>query len=165
MTWIDQVTENYQPKQQRIYYPKIFFERKLFEDLMGNYRYVKNEGWGHTNDIAHNFKAIDFYDDFTELGNDIFAETAVSMKTTTTKNVSEWLNSEPIKKNLGFLKDGLENGISSNGKNIFFKKAEIHIYMPKDNLASYLTSQWMMKLTEKNPTINFEIKALEDYIK
>jgi len=46
-------------------YPEIFVERRLFEDIMGQYRYTKASGWGHTADIADNFKAIDFYKDFT----------------------------------------------------------------------------------------------------
>lgn len=39
----------------------MFEGRNLFEDIMGEYRYRKTEGWAHTADIADNFKAVDFY--------------------------------------------------------------------------------------------------------
>lgn len=96
----------------------------------------KVQGGGHTADIADNFKAIDFYDEFTEVGSDIFAKTAVSMKTTTTKSIDSWLGSNAVKNNINNLKQavgsGTGKGITWNGKTIFYSKAEIHIYMPKD---------------------------------
>jgi len=134
---------------------------------MGNYRYVKNEGWGHTNDIAHNFKAIDFYDDFTVIDNKIYAETVVSMKTTTTTtDVGKWLISNTIKKNLDNLEDGLltSQGISWNGKAILYNKAEVHIFMPKEKITYGLKAKWLSKLKIERPEIEFKINALEDFI-
>lgn len=147
-------------------YPQIFFERRLFEKMMGQYRYTKSNGWAHTADIAHNFKGVDFYKG-TEIGNQIFANTAVSMKTTKMTDVNKWLNSKPIQDNLRFLKEGLSpaQGIASNGKLMKISNAEIHIYMPKENITDELKISWLNKLSTINPKIKFEIKALEEFIK
>lgn len=117
-------------------------------------------------DIAANFKGIDFYKG-SIVGNQIFAEKAVSMKTTVTTNVDSWLASAPIKKNIEFLKEGLDpiTGLVSNNKTMFIKNAEVHIYMPKANITPALKNQWMNKLGTVNPKIRFEIKALEDFVK
>ncbi|MCX2682127.1 hypothetical protein OOZ15_19430 [Galbibacter sp. EGI 63066] len=133
--------------------------------MMGHYRYKKADGWAHTGDISSNFKGVDFYKGST-VGDQIFVETAVSMKTTATTDVTKWLASEPIKKNIKFLKEGWENldGLVSNGKSMFFDKAEIHIYMPKENITDALKTIWMNKLDGVNSNIKFEIKALEDFI-
>ncbi len=151
------------------YYPQIFFERRLFEDIMGQYRYTKSTGWGHTSDIASNFKAIDFYDDFTTVGNDIFANAAVSMKTTTTKSVDAWLGTNAVKSNIDNLKkavgSGAGKGVTWNGKTIFYSKAEIHIYMPKENVTTTLKTEWLNKLAAEHPTIKFEINSLEGFVK
>ncbi|MBJ2124825.1 fibronectin type III domain-containing protein [Flavobacterium sp. IB48] len=146
-------------------YPDIFKERRFFEDLMGEYRYTKASGWEHTADISDNFKAVDFYKG-TSLENNIFAETAVSMKTTISKDVDSWLASAPVKKNIEFLEEGLDpaKGIVSNGKTLVAKKVEIHIYMPKDNITDELRKKWMKKLKLENPKIEFEIKAIEDFV-
>jgi len=148
------------------YYPQIFFERRLFEDMMGYYRYLKNAGWGHTGDIAHNFKAIDFYYDFTKVGDDIFANTAVSMKTTTTTNVDNWLNSNAIKNNLDNLEDGIitGNGITWNGTTIKYTNAEVHIYMPQAKFTPQIKTQWLNKLATERPSITFKINILEDFV-
>lgn len=141
--------------------------RTIFEDIMGEYRYRKAYGWAHTADIAGNFKGVDFYKG-TEIGNQIFAETAVSMKTTVITNVDNWLNSEPIKKNIRFLKDGLENaeGITSNRHVMkITERAEVHIYMLKENTTADLQKIWHNKLDAIHPKIKFEIHILEDYIK
>jgi hypothetical protein len=53
----------------------MFEGRIFFEDIMGEYRYTKVDGWAHTADIAPNFIGVNFYKDFTVDGNDIFAET------------------------------------------------------------------------------------------
>lgn len=45
----------------------------IFEDIMGEYRNHKADGWTHTADIANNFKGVDFYKG-TEIGNQIFAK-------------------------------------------------------------------------------------------
>ncbi|MBL6445815.1 hypothetical protein JMN32_05825, partial [Fulvivirga sp. 29W222] len=146
-------------------YPQIFFERKLFEDIMGHYRYPKGSGWGHTSDIASNFKAIDFYEDFTQIGNKVYAETAVSMKTTTTKSVDSWLASNPVKNNIDNLRAGLgDEGILWNGTTIYYNKIEIHIYMPKSNITPEITTEWINKLNIERPGINFQINALEDFV-
>ena len=139
--------------------------RSLFEEIMGHYRYGKGSGWSHTSDISEFFKGVDFYKG-TTVGNQIFAETAVSMKTTITTNVDTWLASAPIKKNIDFLEQGLNgvNGLSSNGKFMKITNAEIHIYMPKANITASLKTTWMNKLNTVNPKIKFEIKALEDFI-
>lgn len=91
--------------------PDMLEGRSLFEDIMGEYRYRKADGWAHTADIAENFKGVDFYKDFVEDGNDIFAQTAVSMKTTMMTDAKAWLNSKPIQGNIKNLKDGLKNDI------------------------------------------------------
>jgi hypothetical protein len=140
--------------------------RSFFEDIMGQYRYTKSSGWAHTSDIADNFKGVDFYMG-TAQRNQIFAESAISMKTTITTNVDNWLASEPIKKNIEFLTDGLNptKGLQSNSKLMFIQNAEIHIYMPKENITDALTSIWLNKLNTVNPKIKFEIKSLEDFVK
>lgn len=139
--------------------------RSFFEDIMGKYRYLKSAGWSHTGEISQFFKGVDFYKG-TVVGDKIFAETAVSMKTTITTNVDTWLASAPIKKNIEFLELGLKSadGLVSNGKSMFITDAEIHIYMPKANITSELIATWMNKLNTVNPNIKFEIKALEDFI-
>lgn len=144
----------------------MFEGRTLFEDIMGYYRYRKADGWEHTGDISEFFKGVDFYKG-NAVGDQIFANTAVSMKTTITANVDTWLASAPVKKNIGFLEEGLKegNGLFSNGKFMKITNAEIHIYMPKANITETLKTNWMKKLHMVNPKIKFEIKALEDFIK
>ncbi len=141
-------------------------ERSFFEEIMGDYRYKKSDGWFHTKDISSNFKGVDFFQG-TEVGNQIFADVAVSMKTTTLNDVDKWLASATIKKNIGFLNDGLNptKGIQSNHKIMYINSASIHIYMPKKNITKSLEKNWLSKLNSTNPLINFEIKALEDFIK
>jgi hypothetical protein len=146
---------------------EMFEGRVLFEDIMGYYRYTKSSGWAHTADIADNFKGVDFYKDFTVVGDRIYAEIAVSMKTTITKDVNAWLSSAPIKKNIEFLKEGLGDGFVSNGKTMkITEKAKIDIYMPKENITDELLQTWQKRLVEitKTEKIEFEIKALEDFI-
>lgn len=132
---------------------------------MGEYGYTKSSGWAHTGDISSNFKGVDFYKGST-VGDQIFAVTAVSMKTTITTNVDNWSASEPMKKNIEFLKEGLNptKGIVSNGKTMVMQNAEIHIYMPKENITETLKTNWMNKLNTVDSKIKFEIKALEDFI-
>ena len=96
---------------------------------MANYRYKTTDGWARTSNIVENFKGVDFYKDFTEVGNDIYAKAAVSMKTTIVKNVENWLNSTPIRNNLNNLTKGISKGIKWNSKTLFYEKAELHIYM------------------------------------
>ncbi len=118
--------------------------RCILEDIMGQYRYSKNLGWGHTADIAPNFKGVDFYYDFTIIGNDIFAQKVVSVKTTITKDVNAWLTTKAIKDNINDLRNGLlNNGILWNGKRVRYTEAEIHVYMPKENLTPQLKSEWL----------------------
>ena len=151
------------------YYPKHFAEREFFEDLMANYRYKTTEGWKRTREIAKNFKAVDFYKDFFELDNVISTKKAVSMKTTKVKDVKQWLISEDIKKNIRFLKETFKpEGLQSNGKILkVTESAEIHIYMPKENITDDLLKTWEKELSKKTREtgIKFEIKSLEDFIK
>jgi hypothetical protein len=139
--------------------------RSFFEDIMGQYRYLKSSGWEHTGDISEFFKGVDFYKG-SKVGDQIFANTAVSMKTTITTNVDNWLASAPMQKNIKFLKEGLDPtlGLASNNKTMFITNAEIHIYMPKANITESLKATWMNKLNTVDPKIKFEIKALEDFI-
>ncbi|WP_077399997.1 hypothetical protein [Cellulophaga omnivescoria] len=150
----------------KAYYPQIFFERKLFEDMMGNYRYLKTSGWGHTDEIASNFKAIDFYKNGTSSGNNIFTETVVSMKTTTVTDVNKWLESNAIKNNLDNLiaGKGANNGITWNGKTIIYNKVEVHIYMPKEKFKDAIKNEWLNTLKVERPTIDFKINTLEEFI-
>lgn len=146
------------------YYPEIFIERSWFEDAMGYYRYTPNNGWSHTIYIADNFKAVDFYKKVGEVGNNIFAETVVSMKTTTTKSVEDWLKTKAINKNITDLRKGLNDGIDWAGKRIQYNKAEIHIYVPKGNLTE-IKAKWLKILNEKYPEIKFEINTIEHFVK
>lgn len=146
------------------YYPEIFIERSWFEDAMGYYRYTPNEGWSHTSYIADNFKAVDFYKKTNEVGNNIFTETVVSMKTTTTKNVDDWLKTSAIDNNIKELKIGLNDGIEWSNKNIQYNRAELHIYVPEENL-SEIRAKWLNTLRERHPEINFEMSSIEDFIK
>jgi hypothetical protein len=140
--------------------------RTFFEYIMREYRYTNAAGWRHTADIAHNFKGVDFYKGVTQ-GERIYAETAVSMKTTIMTDVNKWLKSEPIQKNLRFLEEGLSvDGLSSNGKIMkITEKAEVHIYMPKENITPQLKEEWLNTLNKPNSKIKFEIHTLEKYIK
>ncbi|RKF03594.1 hypothetical protein C8N26_1984 [Tenacibaculum lutimaris] len=134
---------------------------------MEKYRYTKSKGWFHTGEISFNVKGIDFYKGIKK-GNVIDASTAVSMKTTIQTNVDTWLKYPSIQKNIKFLRDGLSSkGLSdpNNKLNMFFEKAEIHIYMKKANITDNLKTEWINKLKTEYPDIDFEIKTLEDYIK
>ena len=147
-------------------YPELFESRSFFEKIMREYRYTKAAGWEHTADIASNFKGVDFYKGVTQ-GEKIYAETAVSMKTTVTTDVNAWLNSKPIKDNIDFIKQGLNpiEGLESSKKIMFINKAEIHIYMPKENITPQLKAEWLNKLNTIDSKIKFEIDALENFVK
>ena len=83
-------------------------------------------------------------------------------------DVNAWLNSKPIQDNIRFLKDGLENaeGMTSYGYVMkITKRAEVHIYMPRENATADLQKIWHNKLDGIHPKIKFEIHMLEDYIK
>jgi len=149
------------------YYPDVFAERQFFEDLMANYRYKAADGWKRTSDIAKNFKGVDFYKGTID-GNDIFVETAISMKTTIVKDVKNWLNSKPIQDNIKFLKEGLNKrkGLNSNKYKMFINNAEVHVYIPKENISKDLLDNWNKELSKitKDTNIKFEIKSLEEFI-
>ncbi|RKF03596.1 hypothetical protein C8N26_1986 [Tenacibaculum lutimaris] len=151
----------------KAYYPQIFFERKLFEDIMGHFRYKKADGWKHTSDISKNFEAIDFYKVASELEDKIFASVVVSMKTTTVTDVNKWLKHAAIKKNINELKRefGVEKGFTGKGKTIIYDKAEIHIYFPKEKFTDVLKNTWGKVLKQKHPEIKFNLSSLEEYIK
>ena len=142
----------------------MFEGRHIFEDIMGEYRYRKADGWAHTADIADNFKGVDFYKGI-EIDGDIDAQIAVSMKTTATTDVNKWLYSKPIQDNIRFLKEGLDKakGITSHNKKLFFDTAEIHIYVPKENI--HIKDVWLNVLAGKHSEIVFKIDILENYIK
>jgi len=149
------------------YYPDVFAERQFFEDLMANYRYKAADGWKRTSDIAKNFKGVDFYKGTID-GNDIFVETAISMKTTIVKDVKNWLSSKPIQDNIKFLKEGLNKrkGLNSNKYKMFINNAEVHVYIPKENISKDLLDNWNKELSKitKDTNIKFEIKSLEEFI-
>ena len=143
--------------------------RSWFEDLMGYYRYSPNAGWSHTEYIADNFKAIDFYKKTSEVADEIFASSVVSVKTTTATNVNEWLETAVIKNNIQNIRDaageGLDKGITWNRKTIRYHYPEMHIYMPKDNLMPALKQEWLNKLTSEYPTVKFELYTLDEFVK
>jgi len=85
------------------------------------------------------------------------------MKTTTTIDANKWLETEAIQKNIKFLKQGLDVGIPSNNTKMFIKKAEINIYVLKENIS--IKENWLSILNKKHPNIKFEIYTLEDFIK
>ncbi len=146
----------------------MFEGRTIFEDIMGHYRYKKADGWAHTSDIADNFKGVDFYKGI-EINGIIDASQAVSMKTTIIKDVNKWVYSKPIQDNIKFLQEGLDEtkGIKSNNKILTIEKAQIDIYMPKENITKDLLGNWNKELSKitKETKIEFEIKSLEEFIK
>ena len=140
--------------------------RTFFEQIMREYRYTKAAGWAHTADIAHNFKGVDFYKGFTTVGDVIYAETAVSMKTTIATDVDKWLKTKAVQDNIDNLKRGFaSDGITWNGKTIQYNNAKLDIYMPKENLTPQLKAEWLNKLSANYPEISFDIQILEDFIK
>ncbi|MBB1140665.1 hypothetical protein [Myroides sp. WP-1] len=151
----------------QVKYPDVFTRGSFFEDLMGVYRYKKADGWAHTSEIADNFKGVDFYKDFTIVGNDIYAGTSISMKTTITKNVEDWLRAN--KNNIDIIANsigaGSGKGITWNGKTLFYNKTELHIYVPKENLTPQFKKEWLEKLSNYNQNVKYEINVLEDYLK
>lgn len=146
-------------------YPQIYIDRSMFEHIMGRYRYLRSAGWGHTADIASNFKAVDFYNNFSINGNVIRAETAVSMKTTTTTSVDAWKSTQAVRDNILNLEQGLINGIGGNGTTLNYSKAEIHIYMKEVNITQELKNDWISTLSKAHPNIKFQINSLEDFVK
>ena len=88
------------------------------------------------------------------------------MKTTIQTDVNKWLNYQSIKDNIKFLREGMDStkGVVSNGKTMFVTNSKIDIYMPKSNITSSLKKQWIEKFNSDYPDIEFEIKALEDFI-
>jgi hypothetical protein len=140
--------------------------RTFFEKVMREYRYTKAAGWEHTADIASNFKGVDFYKGVTQ-GERIYAETAVSMKTTTVTSVDDWLiankgNIDVLANSMG---TGAEKGIKWSGKTLNYNNAELHIYVPKENLTPQFKSEWINKLSNYNSNVKYQIDILEDFIK
>lgn len=105
---------------------------------------------------------MDFYKGI-EIDGVIDAEIAVSMKTTVTTDVNKWLNSKPIQDKIKFLQQGMRSGFLSHNKRMSISKAEIHIYIPKENTS--IKEDWLNILREKCPEIVFNIDVLEDFIK
>ena len=85
------------------------------------------------------------------------------MKTTTVTNVDDWLKAN--KGNIQTLQDGFANGITWKKKTIRYSIAELHIYMPKENITSQLKEEWLIKLSNYNSNINYQLNMLEDFIK
>jgi hypothetical protein len=86
----------------------------------------------------------------------------VSMKTTLSTDVDSWILANA--RHLGDLNSGFADGITWATKTITYTAAEVHIYMPKINITSALKIQWVNKLKQQNPNLNFSIHALEDFI-
>lgn len=147
--------------------PDMLGGRSFFEEIMGQYRYLKSSGWNHTGDISFNVKGIDFYKG-TQQGGEIYASSAVSMKTTIKTDVDEWLRYQSVQDNIRYLKGGLKPDLGlidqNNKLTMFITNAEIHIYMPKANITESLKASWISKLNTIDSKIKFEIKALEDFI-
>lgn len=131
--------------------------------------YTRAGGWFPTSAISKYFKGVDFYKGkivVVNQMNQIIADLAVSVKTTTVADVNKWLNSGPIQKNITFPRQGLgPSGLPSNGYTMNIKRAEIHIYMPKQNLTPQLIMAWTTTLSPKHPDISFFIYSMEQYIK
>ncbi|MDM1523498.1 hypothetical protein HX088_09465 [Empedobacter sp. 225-1] len=120
--------------------PDMLGGRTLFEDIMGHYHYKKMDGWNHSRDISFNVKGVDFYKG-TRQGNDIFVNTAVSMKTTIKTDVNEWLKYKSIQDNIKFLREGKSSkGMidPNNNLTMFIDNAELHIFMQKTNITTEL---------------------------
>ncbi|CAM3289465.1 hypothetical protein EMST110833_06650 [Empedobacter stercoris] len=120
--------------------PDMLGGRTLFEDIMGHYHYKKMDGWNHSRDISFNVKGVDFYKG-TRQGNNIFANTAVSMKTTIKTDVNEWLKYKSIQDNIKFLREGKSSkGMidPNNNLTMFIDNAELHIFMQKTNITTEL---------------------------
>lgn len=58
-----------------------------------------------------------------------------------------------------------ENSIICGVSGYPFDKAEIHIYMPKENITLELKNEWLNKLRSERPNIKFEINSVDDFIK
>jgi hypothetical protein len=146
--------------------PAFFGVRRYFQDLMSEFRYLK-EGFKSTADIADNFKALDFFKQTSVSGNTINASKVISMKTTKVADVNTWKNYSSVQANILNIKDGLidNKGIVWNGKTIKYSNPEIHIYMPKDVFTPSLASSWKSTLEGLYPEIKFEINMLETFIK
>ena len=67
-------------------------------------------------------------------------------------------------KNISDLKIGLTDGITWNGKTVQFNKAELHIYMKKNNLTPQLKQEWLSVLKADHPEIDFYIDIHEDFL-
>ena len=54
-----------------------------------------------------------------------------------------------------------------NNKILFFEKAKVDIYMPKENISEDLLNKWNKELSKitKDTNIEFEIRSLEEFIK
>lgn len=120
--------------------PDMLGGRTLFEDIMGHYHYKKMDGWNHSRDISFNVKGVDFYKG-TRQGNDIFVNTAVSMKTTIKTDVNEWLKYKSIQDNIKFLRERKSSkGMidPNNNLTMFIDNAELHIFMQKTNITTEL---------------------------
>ncbi len=142
-----------------------FNSRRYFQDLMQEFRYVK-EGLKSTNPIATNFKALDAFKETSRKVingiTEITSSLAVSMKTTKVKEVTSWLSSNS--NHLDDLVNGLSEGIQWNGHHIKYTKVRLDIYMPKNIYTPTKATQWKNHLKNLYPDIEFDISTLEKYL-
>ena len=45
------------------------------------------------------------------------------------------------------------------------RNAEVHIYMPRENITPQLRAEWLNTLNTPNSRIRFEIYSLEEFIR
>ena len=90
---------------------------------------------------------MDFYKGTTQ-GNQIFAETAVSMKTTITTNVDNWLASTPIKDNIKFLDDTFDDVVLGSPTRRFSRHNYMDYFISRN---MFFKSQIKIMYNQKNP--------------
>ncbi len=145
-------------------YPELFSRGRLLEDLAGDWVYKVSAGWKRTAGIASNFEGLDFFKIASQTANKIKASVAVSMKTTISKDVNQWItsNKDHIKKlikNKGLNGDGF----ATNGTIIQYSEIELHIYMPAENLSQ--RAAWLMNLNQQfGKDIKFVISSIEEHL-
>lgn len=115
-------------------YPKFFERGTFFERLMA--KGPRYTGWTLT---AHNYPVIDFY---KLVGNKV---TVVSMKTTITKNVNDWMSTNAS--HLSKLNDVGKRLVNKGTTEI----RELHIYVKDIELNNY--SNWISAIKQKYPKI------------
>jgi hypothetical protein len=124
-------------------YPGFFLRGTFFERLMA--KGPRYTGWTLT---AHNYPVIDFY---KLVGNKV---SVVSMKTTITKNVNDWISTNAS--HLSKL-NNMQNRLVNKGTS---EIRELHIYVKDIELNSF--SNWASAIKQKYPNIkNVVISSIE----